>query len=330
MKRFSNFTFIFICLMTVLVTCQVTIAGNKFPLVSEVDISSSWKENGDFANIKMPHSIKFSQKNIQEIVKRGDEITIQLGYEGELHTVFNGYVATVKPETPIEILCEDGIFKLKQAKVANRFFDNANLREVIQHIAPDYYVEKNVRDVKIGDFMIKDATAAKVLQVIREEFGLPSFFRDGVLYSGASYFGEGTRHDFSTDKTIRETGLQYSTGEAKLLVKCVGILANGSKVSAEHGDSGGEVRTFLYNNINSKAELLKLAKERHSNIRLDGYSGNFMGWGEPRALHGDVAVLNDVAFNGERTGSYMIDGLKIRFSTTLGYQRTYTLGAKTT
>ena len=56
-------------------------------LVSSVSIESSWKMLTDTANIILPRRIrKFQGEELKDILRAGDPVRIELGYDGNMYT----------------------------------------------------------------------------------------------------------------------------------------------------------------------------------------------------------------------------------------------------
>lgn len=97
--------------------CNIQITGAKiikFDYVSQVEVATSMKTITDTAKLTVPRNLKFHDSNLLDYIKRGDKITIDLGYEdSDLQTVFKGYITNVSTGRPITIECEDEAWMLK-------------------------------------------------------------------------------------------------------------------------------------------------------------------------------------------------------------------------
>ena len=104
----------------------------SFDYVSSVVVKTSCKSLGDTASVVVPRKMlekagnpfgnflnrDGKRKSIGDSVGRGDEITIQLGYDKfGLHTVFKGYITHIEWGQQLTIKCEDKTFLLRN-KVA--------------------------------------------------------------------------------------------------------------------------------------------------------------------------------------------------------------------
>ena len=83
--------------------------------ISSVHIESSWKMLTDSAEIRLPRRIKyFAGKDLKEMLSAGDQVKIELGYDGDLYTEFEGYISLIGWGVPVTIRCEDEMYKLKR------------------------------------------------------------------------------------------------------------------------------------------------------------------------------------------------------------------------
>ncbi|MEA2040941.1 MAG: hypothetical protein U9N85_00120, partial [Bacteroidota bacterium] len=98
-------------------TCNIQIINQTgqtitYNYVGDVNIMSSLKNLTDICTLKVPRKLKYEQKDITHYIKRNNEITIKLGYDNQLETVFKGYIKTVSTGMPIIIQCENEAWKL--------------------------------------------------------------------------------------------------------------------------------------------------------------------------------------------------------------------------
>lgn len=303
---------------------RVSLAGESLPYLEQVEIVSSWEQLGDTATLSVPRNLKLGDRRIEEVINRGNAISIELGYDGNLVNVFGGYITRIYPGVPLRIEAQDEAYKLRQSTY-NLSYKSVNLRQLAADIAPGYNIE--ARDIELGKFIVRDVSAAKVLQELRSKYSLPSFFRDNTLYIGSAYPLTNPpvhRYDFRENVDGDRSRLEWrGADDYKLQVKAISILADNTKIETTVGESGGETRTMHFAGITSEAELKKLAQERLSSIRVEGLSGSLMTFGSPRPQHGDIAELLNNPFN-DNEGRYYIDKVVTRFGD--GYSHELTLG----
>ena len=120
--------------------------------VIELPKKISWER--DPRAIKVKEAKNESEAEEEVPIKRGDKITVRLGYfiEGskptdkDLKTRFSGYVRNVDTKVPIRIECEDGMFLLKLAPAKQRGFKETTLKQLIGFLLEGTNVEYKLLD----------------------------------------------------------------------------------------------------------------------------------------------------------------------------------------
>jgi len=302
----------------------IEIGNLVFDWVNEVAIESSFKSLTDTCVIKFPRNLNLRSKSIKDLISKGDKVIVKLGYDDVLNTEFEGYVAGVKPNVPLEISCEDEMYKLKTGSL-KKSWRNVNLSEVIKFITPSYTTD--IYEAELGSFSINNETPAQVLMRIKDTYGLYSYFKDKVLVCGKVYsLISNKEHAYHFQQNIISHSLEYrKKDELKIKVKAISTSGDNSKIEVEVGDKDGEEHTLNFYKL-SKTELEKRAREEMIKLGYDGYKGTFTSFGIPQAKHGDKAILSDAEYK-ERSGSYAIFGVKTTFGIS-GFRREIELGQK--
>lgn len=302
----------------------IEIGNLVFDWVNEVAIESSFKSLTDTCVIKFPRNLNLRSKSIKDLISKGDKVIVKLGYDDVLNTEFEGYVAGVKPNVPLEISCEDEMYKLKTGSL-KKSWRNVNLSEVIKFITPSYTTD--IYEAELGSFSINNETPAQVLMRIKDTYGLYSYFKDKVLVCGKVYsLISNKEHAYHFQQNIISHSLEYrKKDELKIKVKAISTSGDNSKIEVEVGDKDGEEHTLNFYKL-SKTELEKRAREEMIKLGYDGYKGTFTSFGIPQANHGDKAILSDAEYK-ERSGSYAIFGVKTTFGIS-GFRREIELGQK--
>src|SRR3990167_4649103 len=161
---------------------EITVGKYRFTYVNLMEINSSWDTFTDTATIILPN--KFRQKNktivvgADNVFKRGDVVTIKIGYFPNLFTRFQGYVSRIKPDSPLILECEDEMWKLKQVNLKSKQFDAAGttIKDVVSYAAASFTGEIEYDDptAKIGAFHIDNkgfVNAVTVFEVLKDQFG---------------------------------------------------------------------------------------------------------------------------------------------------------------
>lgn len=313
------------------VSAHITIGNLFFDFVMDGEIDTSWKNLTDRAVLKLPRNISIFSKPdllIQDIIKKGDIVKIELGYDGNLQTEFVGYVSTIQLGIPIVIECEDSMYLMKQQKVSQSWRD-AYLVDIIKSILPAG-MKYEVLDFKIGAYYAKNATAAIILDDLKTRYGLKPFFRDEVLYVGFAYPTDkwkAVKYDFSLNAKSKNKKLKHvSEGDVKFFVKGISINAAGQKTIIEVGDPSGAERTLHYYNI-GEAELKANVENDYKKLQYEGFTGSFHAFAVPFAQHGDIAFIKD-DFYPEHKGAYFVDRVKTSFGHGVGIDREIFLGSR--
>lgn len=318
-------------------TCHINIANLQMEWVNTINIESSWEMLTDTASVKLPAKINVSQSTngnsvsldnhqISKHIKSGDPVQIQLGYNGDLKTVFKGYVTQIRPRVPIEILCEDEMWKLKQSNIVDSG-KKQSLTDLLQKHFSNYKIL--ALDVEIGKYYIDNISGAKFLEALKSDFGLYSFFRGDTLVVGRRYdYENANQHKFKLEYNIIKDDLEFkSADQVKIKVRAISNNSDGTKTEIEIGEQDGDTRTLNFYNL-SESELKAAAEREKERLIYDGWRGKFEAFGEPLVNHGDIVELIH-ATESDKTGRYWVDKVKYKFGVQ-GFRQEITLGARST
>jgi len=309
--------------------CEISIGKYVFFNVNSVSIELSRKGQVGRATIVLPR--RYNKNNIQEAIFEGDAVNIKLGYNGRLNDEFSGYVSSIGCNIPVEIECEDFMYKLKRTSVKPKSWKSVKLVDIIKYVAPDAVIEVN--DITMAPYYIKgQITAAKVLESIKDQFGLDVYMRpDGKVYVGIAYNeGEAVKSKpiiYRAGLNIIDQDLKYQRADGvRIKLRMISLLKSGKQLTYEAGDPDGELRTIHEYNL-LEQEMKAMVDERLKLFKFDGLQGTFEAFGEPYARHSMIANIKDDK-NPGYDGSYLIDTVRTRFGTSTGYRREITLGKK--
>lgn len=324
-----------------------------FNSVNRVETEESYEDLTDTAVVTIPNKITNNGLNLftgsNPIFKRGDRIKIEAGYDNFLRTIFEGYISKVSARLPVVLECEDMMFLLKQYTVSypskkweierdakGRFTkrpkitsEKITLKQLLDHIIEDDidYVLVD-KDINLGQFRVTNATPAMVLDKLKSEYGLYSYFRDGKLHIGfandASSTYEATYR--MEQVVINANDLEYQLYDAlKYKVRAVSMDDNNVKTEITYGDEDGQQTDLHFYNL-SEADLKKEAEKWLEKNKYTGFVGNLETFGEPYLMHGDRAKIISTKLP-ERNGTYLIKGVK-RTVGMDGYRQIFKLGIK--
>lgn len=310
---------------------RITIGDMVFEnQVNSVEVYSSWKNLTQTATIKLPRYEQLIDPNKQNYkLKVKQEVKIELGYDYEYQTEFEGYVTEISPMMPVEIKCEDESYKLKETEITESW-RSIKLADLLKYLVPDVTLT-DVPEVTLAPFRLNSVNKYQALQKLKEEYLLTIYFRGKKLFAGFPYYEQGIEDvvfDFQENVPKDEAlNLVYKLAtDVKVKVKAVSMMPDNTKIEVEVGDDGGDVVTKHFYNIKSTTELNRLAKQAISELKYDGYRGTLKTFGVPLTQHTGIAILRNKR-QPERDGKYFIDGVKVTYNSS-GYRRENELGKK--
>jgi hypothetical protein len=306
--------------------CHIIIGSLTFKWVNNLEVESAFELFTDTAMIKLPAHLKINKDELLNYINFGDKVIVKVGYNNNLTEIFSGYVTDIKPSLPIEIACEDEMWKLKQETVTA-----SGRNMTVGKLLKQYYASYTHKylDVQLGTFYIDNLNKVKILEQLKSDFGLFSFFRDDTLYVGLQYDPDiAQKHTFVLDYNIADDSLEFKRKEqVKLKVKAVSNNKDGSKTEIELGDESGDQRTLNFYNL-TKSQLQEHATRELERLKYDGWRGDFTAFGEPLVKHGDIVKLKKLNDEkSEKSGEYWVDKVVYSFGVD-GFRQKITLGPK--
>lgn len=279
------------------------------------DTESTWDKFTDTCVIELPKKLKWQGISLRNTIKRMQKVTLLAGYDNKTAVIFDGYVRDVLADIPMKIFCEDKMFLLKQYTIT-KSYENISLINLLKDI-----ISKDIsfvaEDILLGKIRINKATPVKVFDMLKSTYGINTYYRNDILFSGIKYRPDKTViHKFRFYKDIIDNNLVFRNKEdTKIKVTAISINQN-TKVEYETGDNDGEQHTFYFYNV-SEATLKQLAKAEIEKLKYDGYTGSFTTFGNPLVKHGDIVEITDEVYN--RNGKYLVKSVKL--NSTNGYRQ---------
>ena len=295
---------------------KIQLGNFLFDYVCEVEVRSSYETLTDTCTIKVPNKLHWKSKKLvagdNPLLKKGDKVIVELGYNEKYQTVFEGYITDIKPDKPVTIICEDEMWILKQ-KVVTKSYANVSLSTLLADISPMPF---EAAKVNLGKFRISKATVAQVLDTLRKDYGLRAFVQNGVLKVGFPFIPDVAtqteKRVFHFQENIISHDLIYQKeSDTKIKVEGVSILPNNKKEKVEVGDPDGELRT-IHKYAMNKADLQKFCEAEVKRLKFEGYRGSFVSFGEPFTKVTDYITLKDNEFP-EREGKYLVKAITYKF-----------------
>jgi len=278
----------------------------RFNYVVSVEIVTSIETLTDIATVKFPKKVSWKDKPLSSLIKKGDQITIEIGYAGELKTAFEGYIRKVVDQIPLVLECEDQMFLLKLVKVPAKIYPTLTIKNLLTEFCP---IPFEVPDVNLGKFKIAEETSlAKVLDFLRTEYVLSLFVRDGKIYGVLPTTLIGREGNFDAHFLCNEPGslkqnvisddIEYIlSDDIKIQIIAKNVLKDNTKIEwKEPVDAKGndyEVKTFFCETAATENDLKKFAQEKMKSVKSDMIRGSVTVFGKPFIKKGDsVRLIN--------------------------------------
>jgi hypothetical protein len=291
---------------------------------SSLKIESNWKNLTDTATLVLPRKVRdFDYYKINEVFCQGDPVVIRLGYDGELHTEFEGYLAGVSTYVPVSLSCENEMFKLKR-KTVSVSRASCSLKELLNAIAGEYRIECD--EMKIGSVRYSNKLVSEILDDLKEKMKLYSYFRGKTLFCGRAS-STGTHVNITIEKQA-ENKLKDKNVE-KVLVRVESLQfikkkGQKKKLIAIKGEKNGNTITIKQPNLR-QIEIEKIANDLYTRAKQPGLDGELTLFGVPRVEHGMIADIKSMLYQGQN-GSYYIDAVVKSIEIGQGYRQTAKLG----
>lgn len=310
---------------------RVEISGEKswsFSKITACEIVRDSEALTTTCKLTLPRKIRWrGEPSIP--VRRGDKISVWLGYDDNLQLAFKGYVLRIGIKTPVEIFCEDDMYMLKQTPCVKKAYRNVDIQTLLRDQGLPYDI-KVLGEQNIGQYRADFETVAELLAHLKEN-NIRTFFRlengSPVLYCGVLFdHGNEMRQVFSTGvNIISDSSLDEQRAEdVKIKLKVVSLQSdNRKKIKVEVGDPDGEKRTLHCYGMN-EAEAKAWGEQELERLKRDGLTGSFQTFGH---LLLDCLDIVGIKLNGERKGKYQVQKNTITYGSD-GFRQDISLGAR--
>lgn len=307
-------------------SCHITLANRwHFKSVNEISISETMDSLTDTAKLILPRKIRWKERALvqDKPLKRGEKVSIELGYNGQLHQVFTGFIRNIAYEDQLIINCENQMFELKKAPVKPQVVQG-KLQQLIAKIVPSAVRLYPAPDHNsyIGIYRITESSVAKELANLKKQYNLQIFFLQDQLFIGwLRPHKPEVKARFLWQKNIIESELSYQDAEdAQILIKATALNAKGKRIQLQYGEQGGEERSLFMQNA-TKESLKAKAKQFHEKLKKPRYQGKFTSFGEPIVNKGDSVYLEGKDGN---KGTYLVKQVERNFGRA-GYRQIISL-----
>jgi len=326
---------------------RTQIAIYDFDYLHKVEIRSSWDMLTDTATLLLPKKISYRNRKTEltkvitgltdvpskdyPVFVQGDLSELSGGYGDDVPSIFSGYIRAISPNYPIKIDFEDSMYWLKNIYIEKKTFEDTTLEDVVKFItadAPSNIVLNVVEGFKFGLLRISNSTAAEVLEYIKKQYGMVSWFRGNALNVGLAYLSDQASslkvHRFigsGPDVNIISTeNLEYKTDDqVKIKLKVISIYPDNTRKEVIVGDLSGETRTMYQYDV-PESSLKKIGEEYLPQLVYTGYRGYFTTFLLPLVRHGDAVKLSDPEFP-DREGIYLVKEVVYTYGVDGGMQK---------
>lgn len=310
---------------------DIKIGGYRLKMVEKVSIKRSVELLADTATVTLPATVFNKTISIEDKIKVGDAVEIELGYNDDLKTEFKGYLKSIKTDGgSLTLELEDDIYLFRKS-VKDEEMKDANVKKILENICSQVggFSVSCDYDFTYDKFVINNATGYDVLKKIQDEASPNIYLKDKVLHVHPQYaeiFGE-ARYDFSKNIEREGTDLKYkSEDERKFLIVVEGTDETGATVSVEKGVTGGDKMTLKLPGVSSRSSLEQKAQSVLEQKVYTGYEGSFQTWLVPYVDAGYKVAITDPDYE-VKNGTYYVISVETTFSKDGGVRKV-TLGKR--
>jgi hypothetical protein len=308
---------------------KITLENYQLMLLEGVEITRSVEQLSDTATITLPGSVFNKALDIEKEIKRGNTVKIELGYNDDLITEFEGFIESIETnDGSITIKCEDAIYKLRKP-VADKEFTNPDVSVILNYVLAQIggYTLSCDYSFKYDKFTILSNTAYKVVKQIQEETKANVYLKGNVLHVHPQYKEIFGTAEYSFQQNIESSELEYrNADDRKTEVVVEGKSKDGKVIRETAGQKGGDTITIKIDGVSDPASLKNMAEEQLKVKSYTGYSGSFTGWLIPYCDAGYKVTISDDEYEF-KDGTYYVLEVVTNFSKS-GGSRQIKIGSK--
>lgn len=310
---------------------DIQIGNYKLGLLESVEIHKSVDLLTDTALIVVPGVVYNQALDIEDKVKVGDPVTVQLGYDDTLVTEFTGFLQRIDTDdNSLKFNCEDSMYVTRKP-VKDKQFVNASVKDIAVYCLSQIGMKELncTYNITYQKFVIRNANAFDVFKKLQEDTKANIYMIGNTLHIHPAYIEKGgdVYYDFSVN--IESSDLKYRKSEdRKYEVTVEGIGKDGKRKTVSVGTTGGEKRSVKIFNVMDDAALKQRGMEEMKYLTYDGYEGSITGWLVPKVEPTYSAHIHDKEYE-YKTGSYYVVSVTTNFSESGGIRK-IELGRKLT
>jgi len=218
------------------------INGKKYKIFGDYGTDSNISGNvGEVTPVNPPIIMRGDvltvQAGYQTILNGSDgkSVTYLTGYKdptGLYDTVpdlFKGYVSNVDTGSPFVVNCEDAMWLMKQvpSPITSTRWTNKNIQEIVQTILDEAQALPHIKKYNtkftvskesltdlvfnVGNFMTKGESLAEVMERMKQQYRVDSYFRGNELRIGITHYltKDNKEHTLTFQKNIVDSAVTY-------------------------------------------------------------------------------------------------------------------------
>ncbi len=317
---------------------RITVGGFTWSGVESGTVERSLHSAADSCTIRMPTVGRVKYKNgsapqletIGDLFKENDKVKVELGYNGDLKTEFQGFVNYINPgggRMPTEIVCEGYIRPLRLNKNLKGFYAQTSVKQLLQLAVKGTGIKLVVQDdIQLYNITLDNAGGTDVIReimnicqrVITIFFVTPDTLWCGLTYTaykeGRNPFGVGEVKYRIGYNCLRDNSLTIKRPAEPIQVILGGTLATGRRVeTASEKKVLSNRATAMSNNLHSIAEMQKIANEMQYQKNYTGFEGSVTAFLQPYCQPGYKMWLEDSRYPDSK-GYYIAESVRVNFS----------------
>lgn len=299
--------------------------------VYAVNIISSTLNLVDTAVLSMPETVMNKTINYRPLLRVGDYVVIELGYDEDYRTEFEGYVDKMTVEDSLmKVSCIDAIYLFKK-DVKSIEFKTTTLKQIAQYLVDQ--IDPSIKvvcdfEITYEKFVINQATGFDVLKKLAEETKANIYFRSDKkeLHIHPAFIEKGGNVTYSMQQNIESSTLTYKHAEDnKVQIVVEGTNMSGKVTRVERGTTGGNTITLKVGSV-LESDLAVIADNAYKARNRDQYEGTFVTWLIPFVQSSFSAKIIDEDYP-EQTSTHYVETVETSYSEN-GGSRTITIGVK--
>lgn len=341
-------------------TSRITIGEWTFNNCVEVEIHSGWEDMTDRCTITIPRKVKWIDKDLAAgstpALTVGNPVKVELGYDFNYSTYFEGFITEIGAKTPVTIECQDAFWYLKRVNCGKHLqlgtpatriegakgFTMGRGTTIKQLLATveDIYTSSTLyrtdgvninfipyeREIEVGSIRAENVSLAFIFEGLKKS-GVVTFMRGNNLYCGLAYYDD-QRNEVARqfDWNITEDSMEQKRAEDNKIKMVVKTLDNKNLAPVEVGDADGSTVTYLVSGVTTQAQMRELGNRELPRYKFDGWNGSFTTFGDVFIKHGDVINLTDNTIK-DRNGKFFVKKVTTKFGIE-GFRNTVELHKK--